>query len=109
MERKDLTSGRMAVAAAVLVGLLLVIGMACKPAIVEFTSVSAGLLHTCGVGTDGSVECWGDDEHGQATPPDGKFASVSAGGSFHTCGVRGDGSVECWGLNREGQATPPGG
>ena len=26
-----------------------------------FTSVSAGLFHTCGVRPDGSVECWGRD------------------------------------------------
>ena len=68
--------------------------------------------------TDGSVECWGLNEDvdgnvvGQATPPLGEFASVSAGG-FHTCGVRTDGAVECWGSNEDyggnvvGQATPP--
>ena len=85
-----------------------------------FVSVSAGILHTCGVRTDGSVECWGSNEDGlgnfvgQASPPGGSFASVSAGG-LHTCGVRTDGLVECWGSNRDlagnvvGQATPPGG
>ena len=59
-----------------------------------------------GVRTDGSVECWGSNEDGEATPPEGEFASVSAGG-YHTCGVRTDGSVECWGDNRFRQATPP--
>ena len=74
----------------------------------EFVSVSAGLGHTCGVRTDGSVECWGGDEWGQSTPPPGEFASVSAGGG-HTCGVRTGGSVECWGNDEEGQSTPPSG
>ncbi len=74
----------------------------------EFTSVSAGEHHTCGVRIDGVVECWGGNLDGQATPPDGEFASVSAG-YYHTCGVRIDGSVECWGRNDEGQATPPDG
>ena len=52
--------------------------------------------HTCGVRTDGSLECWGRDHYDQATPPDGEFTSVSAG-STHTCGVRTDGTVACWG------------
>ena len=40
----------------------------------EFASVSAGEDHTCGVLRDGSVECWGRDEYGEATPPSGVFA-----------------------------------
>ena len=80
----------------------------------EFGSVSAGVRHTCGVRTDGTVECWGHDGSGRATPLPGEFASVSAGG-FHTRGVRPGGSVECWGSNEDlfgnkvGQATPPSG
>ena len=31
---------------------------------VEFASVSAGGLHTCGVKTDGSVACWGKQARG---------------------------------------------
>ncbi len=61
-----------------------------------FVSVSAGGLHTCGVKTDGSVECWGEDLFGGATPPDGLFSSISAG-DRHTCGVKTDGSIVCWG------------
>jgi len=30
-----------------------------------FTSVSAGSFHTCGMGTDGILYCWGDNEFGQ--------------------------------------------
>ena len=71
----------------------------------EFASVSAGLLHTCGLRWDGSVECWGSDEFGQASPLNGEFSSVSAGG-FHTCGLRRDGLVECWGSDEFGQASP---
>ena len=70
----------------------------------EFASVSAAFFHTCGVKADGSIQCWGDSEYGQATPPSGEFASVSAGG-FHTCGVRADGSVECGAPTRIGAAT----
>ncbi len=42
----------------------------------KFTSVSAGDSHTCGVKVGGSVECWGDNRFGQASPPDGEFATV---------------------------------
>ena len=72
----------------------------------RFASVSAGAHHTCGMHTDGSVECWSHDGQGQATPPAGVFTAISAGGA-HTCGVRTDGSVECWGNDEYGQATPP--
>ena len=64
----------------------------------RFTSVSAGRDHICGVRTDGSVACWGDDSFGKATPPQGGFVSVGAGW-HHTCGVRTDRSVACWGSN----------
>ena len=72
------------------------LGQAVKGEKGGFVSVSAGRKHTCGVRTDGSVACWGDNYHGQATPPEGKFASVTAWHS-HTCGVRADGTVACWG------------
>ena len=72
----------------------------------DFVSVSAGYDHTCGVRADGSVECWGANGSGQATPPRGEFASVSAGTDY-TCGVKSDGSVECWGRAIDSQASPP--
>ena len=51
------------------------------------------------------MACWGYDESGQATPPQGEFVSVSAGLRY-TCGVRTGGSVACWGYDESGQATP---
>ncbi len=69
--------------------------------------ISAEGYHTCGVKRDGSVECWGNDDYDQATPPAGKFVSVSAG-AWYTCGVRReDGAVECWGSNFKDLASPP--
>ena len=73
-----------------------------------FTSISAGGYHTCGVKTDSSVLCWGDDTYGQATPPSDSFVSVSAG-NHHTCGIKSDVSVACWGYDITDQATPPSG
>jgi hypothetical protein len=55
---------------------------------------------------DGSVDCWGDDYHGQATPSTGAFLSVSAG-ETHTCGLKVDGSVDCWGYDYYGQYPTP--
>ena len=74
----------------------------------RFTSVSAGLGHTCGVKEDGSVACWkGDDAWGQAALPEGRFTSVSSGWR-HTCGVKEDGTVACWGSDgAQDLATPP--
>ena len=63
---------------------------------VQYASVSAGEEHTCGVKTDGSVECWGWNQYGASNPPAGSFASVSAGHD-HTCGLKTDGSIECRG------------
>ena len=77
--------------------------------ITEFASISAGDNHTCGVGTDGYVGCWGSDFFGKASPPDGEFSFVAAGWT-HTCGVRADGSVACWGGGDDEEKTmPPGG
>ena len=55
---------------------------------------------------DGEVACWGNDSDGEATPPGGSFAQVSAGRGY-TCGVRPGGEVACWGNTGFGKATPP--
>ena len=73
---------------------------------VGWSTVSAGENHTCGLRTDGTVSCWGDNRQGQTTPPQGTFTQVSAG-MTHTCGVRTDGTVACWGADFFGKATPP--
>jgi len=51
----------------------------------------------CGVRTDGTIACWGDNRYGQTTAPTGTFSEVSAGGP-HACGVRTDGTIACWGF-----------
>ena len=43
--------------------------------ITEFASISAGDGHTCGVGVDGYVGCWGERYFSaRASPPDGEFS-----------------------------------
>jgi len=76
--------------------------------ITEFASISAGPDHTCGLGFDGLVGCWGDHFFDKTTPPFGEFSSISAGGE-HTCGVRINGTVACWGFDPDGRNAPPGG
>ncbi|NIP86080.1 MAG: hypothetical protein GTO03_11140, partial [Planctomycetales bacterium] len=74
----------------------------------RFTQVSAGKDHTCGLRSDGSLACWGDDRYGQMSDPNSSsdtFTQVSAGWQ-HTCGLRSDGSLACWGNNSTGQASP---
>lgn len=63
-----------------------------------FRELSTGEFHACALRSDNdTVECWGENRYGQATPPAGlRFAHVSAG-STHTCGILFDGTVTCWG------------
>ena len=75
-----------------------------------FTQVDGGFKHTCAIKTDNSLECWGSDGFGQASPPAGTdFVQVDAGDS-HNCAVKTDNSVACWGSNFGfGESTPPAG
>ena len=54
---------------------------------VKAETLNAGLDHTCGLKTDGTLSCWGYNEAGKASPPGGTFTQVSAG-RYHTCGLR---------------------
>ena len=62
----------------------------------QFTAISSGLRHSCGLRNDGTVECWGDDQYGPYVAPTGQFAAISAGAAF-SCGLRTTGAIECWG------------
>ena len=74
----------------------------------DFAVVAVGGLHSCGIKTDASVVCWGDNRDGQADPPSGSFSAVAAGGG-HSCGVKTDASVVCWGDNYQGRTDAPAG
>lgn len=80
-------------------------------------NVSAGGEHSCAVGTNGSLWCWGRNTFGQlgikrsgpyAVAPERvggtktSWKQVAAGGSS-TCAIRKDGSLWCWGVNHRGQ------
>lgn len=62
----------------------------------RWVEVSAGYDHACARRGDGRVSCWGEDETGLATEPDGDFVNVSAGYQA-SCGVLVGGALSCWG------------
>lgn len=74
----------------------------------RFIQAAAGQDHVCAIRTDGAIDCWGDDDYGQATPPAGEFVQIDAAG-LHNCAVRSNGQVACWGYDSQGQSTPPDG
>ena len=72
----------------------------------KFSAISVGFYHSCGLRTNGTVACWGNDDLGQRSSPTGTFTTVSAGAT-HSCATRSNGTVACWGDNYFGEASPP--
>lgn len=83
----------------------------------QFSVVSAGQLHSCGVRTDSVGYCWGGPEEwrlGSTCATDLCYASPQpiAGGlkmiaisasEAHSCALADDGKAWCWGVNDNGQ------
>lgn len=82
-----------------------------------YTSLAAGLAHTCGVTQNGAVYCWGRNARGQLgngaasgiavlpTPVPSLQSGVVAvtAGAEHSCAVTAAGALQCWGANISGQ------
>jgi alpha-tubulin suppressor-like RCC1 family protein len=69
-------------------------------------TVAAGASHACAL-RRGTVECWGANTEGQASPPGEIELTAVSAGVGHTCGIRTDDGVTCWGADNERQASPP--
>jgi len=82
---------------------------------INFTRVSSGGAHTCGLAQNGAAYCWGEGSWGQLgtgqsasltipTPVTGghRFTSLAAGDYF-TCGIAADEIALCWGGDDHGE------
>ena len=88
-----------------------------NPAGIAFTDLAVGPYHTCAIGSDGGVYCWGDNGYGQfgngtsgsgstvpvkaATPVGSVFIDVGTGRD-DVCALRDNGDLYCWGRNEYG-------
>jgi hypothetical protein len=70
--------------------------------------IGAAYYHSCGLGVDGRLECWGRDLSRESSPPGGTFTQLGVGNA-HACAVRDTGDVACWGRNERGQTLAPAG
>jgi alpha-tubulin suppressor-like RCC1 family protein len=78
-------------------------------------AISAEGASTCALLADGTVRCWGFNNHGQlgdnstttrfhAVPVSGLSSAVAiSAGGYHTCALLADGTSRCWGVNSFGQ------
>src|SRR5262249_2750964 len=84
-------------------------------------AIAAGVLHTCALISNGSVQCWGDNFDGalgdgtttdRLTPvtvlsapfiPLSNVLAVAGSTSFGTCVLIADGTARCWGENAAGR------
>ena len=70
-------------------------------------AISSGDRHTCGLWTDGSPVCWGDDEYGKSSPPQGERFSAISSGYDHTCALREDGTASLLGVRQVRRVVAP--
>ena len=69
-------------------------------------AISISDTHGCKLSTDGRLACWGDNTHGQATPPPGTYTDIAVSTNY-SCAIRSDGQLACWGDNTDGRTSSP--
>lgn len=72
----------------------------CVPRLPEtaFDQIAVGASFNCGIRSDGTAHCWGEDRWGMATPPPGHYRAIAVR-NYQACGALDDGTVTCWGDN----------
>lgn len=68
--------------------------------------VGAGWGSVCVLKEDGSLACWGRDDHGQLAPPEVPKADKIAVGSEHVLALTHTGDVLAWGWGEHGNCGP---
>jgi alpha-tubulin suppressor-like RCC1 family protein len=80
-----------------------------------FEKLAGGGAHTCGLTSDGTAHCWGNNQYGQlgngTTASQNAPVQVAGGftftsidaGAAHTCALTSAGEAYCWGRNDRGQ------
>jgi serine/threonine protein kinase/alpha-tubulin suppressor-like RCC1 family protein len=81
----------------------------------DFSQITTGNSHTCGLARGGDAYCWGADDKGQLgdATTTSRSAPVRVAGTLsfrvlragqaHTCGITVSADVACWGENSNGQ------
>ncbi|MCA9568018.1 MAG: hypothetical protein KC656_09255 [Myxococcales bacterium] len=72
-----------------------------------FRQLAAGENHTCGILTDGTLKCWGQNTFGQASPVNrkGPYTDLAAKSDYN-CGIVAA-RIQCWGRNVAGRNEAP--
>jgi uncharacterized delta-60 repeat protein len=74
----------------------------------NLVAIAAGGWHQLGLRADGTVLGWGNNDHGQATPPEPAMRALAiAAGDVFSLGLRFDGTVAAWGGNWLGVTSVP--
>lgn len=75
---------------------------------IPIEKISVGMFHTCRVSYTGEAKCWGANDDGQSSPPQGigEIVHISSG-DYNSCAMSSLGLASCWGRNDKGQSSVP--